>query len=72
MIYFPRGGLVAELMWWVGCGAYVVGGWVVIIKLKANLSSTSHLTSQLELSLEKLLKIHSKKIIFIVVCPIDP
>ena len=27
------------------------GGWVVIIKLKANLSSTSHLTSQLELSL---------------------
>ena len=30
-----------------------VGGWggVVIIKLKANLSSTSHLTSQLELSL---------------------
>ena len=30
-------------------------GWVgvVIIKLKANLSSTSHLTSQLELSLAK-------------------
>ena len=26
-------------------------GWVVIIKLKANLSSTSHLTSQLDLSL---------------------
>ena len=29
----------------------MVGGWVVIIELKANLSSTSHLTSQLELSL---------------------
>ena len=29
----------------------LVGVWVVIIKLKANLSSTSHLTSQLELSL---------------------
>ena len=37
------GGLVAEAMWWVGVG-------VVIIELKANLSSTSHLTSQLELS----------------------
>ena len=23
------GGLVAEAMWWVGCGGYVVGGWVV-------------------------------------------
>ena len=36
-LYFPGGG----------------GGWVgvVIIKLKANLSSTGHLTSQLELSL---------------------
>ena len=50
-LYFPGwvgwlrrlcGGLVAEAMWWVG---------VVIIELKANLSSTSHLTSQLELSL---------------------
>ena len=37
-LYFPG---------WVGVG-------VVIIKLKANLSSTSHLTSQLELSLAKL------------------
>ena len=36
-LYFPG---------WVGVG-------VVIIKLKANLSSTSHLTSQLELSLAK-------------------
>ena len=31
-----------------------VGEWVVIIKLKANLSSTSHKTSQLELSLAKI------------------
>ena len=33
-----------------------VGGWlgVVIIELKANLSSTSHLTSQLEVSLAKI------------------
>ena len=38
---FP-GGLVAEAMWWGGG---------VIIELTANLSSTSHLTSQLELSL---------------------
>ena len=45
------GGLVAEAMWWVGCGGYVVGVGVVIIKLKANLSSTSHLTSRLELSM---------------------
>ena len=37
-LYFPG---------WVGVG----GVGVVIIKLKANLSSTSHLTSQLELSL---------------------
>ena len=35
----------------VGCAVYESG--VVIIKLKANLSSTSHLTSQLELSLAK-------------------
>ena len=42
-LYFPG---------WVGVGGW---GWlgVVIIKLKANLSSTSHLTSQLELSLAK-------------------
>ena len=39
-LYFPG---------WVGVG-------VVIIKLKANLSSTSHLTSQLELSLAKSIK----------------
>ena len=39
-LYFPGGG-------WVG---------VVIIKLEANLSSTSHLTSQLELSLAITLK----------------
>ena len=30
-------------------------GWVVIIKHKANLSSTRHLTSQLELSLAKMI-----------------
>ena len=24
--YYPGGGLVAEAMWWVGCGGYVVGG----------------------------------------------
>ena len=36
--------------WGVGGGG---GGGGVIIKLKANLSSTSHLTSQLELSLAK-------------------
>ena len=31
--------MVAEAMWWVGCGGYVVGVGVVIIRLKANLSS---------------------------------
>ena len=41
MVYFK---LHLYFPWWVGVG-------VVIIKLKANLSSTSHLTSQLELSL---------------------
>ena len=37
----------------VGWLRRLCGGWVgvVIIELKANLSSTSHLTSQLELSL---------------------
>ena len=40
---------------------------VVIIKLKANLSSTSHLTSQLELSLAKELNLcHSYYLSFLV------
>ena len=46
----------ASLLSRVGGGGVGGGGglgWVVIIKLKANLSSTSHLTSQLELSLAK-------------------
>ena len=47
-LYFPG---------WVGVGVGG-GGWVVIIKLKANLSSTSHFTSQLELSLAKIEKMH--------------
>ena len=25
--------MVAEPMWWVGCGAYVVAGWVLKLKL---------------------------------------
>ena len=33
------GRLVAEAMWWVGCGGYVVGVGVVIIRYNANLSS---------------------------------
>ena len=45
------GGLVAEAMWWVGCGGYVVG--VEIIRIKAVLSSTG-LGLELELSLAKI------------------
>ena len=44
---FPAGGSVAESMWWVGCGVYVVGwlrslcgGWVGVVTMYYILHST--------------------------------
>ena len=49
---FPAGGSVAESMWWVGCGVYVVGGWVWKMKLMlTQLSTKLELKLKLKLSL---------------------